>query len=229
MTRRATVSGETDALDVGGFPDGMAAGSTVLVASAGNPTPAAVGLQAVCRYGRGDDSALVVTTTESADRTIERYERVRSGRDGPSIRIADTTADQGVSAMYNETPVVHTPSPGDLERLVLALSELSADEPPTNGNRHLIVQSLTPILETTPTERVCTVLDRITGLRSEAGLCVLGIDYTAHDEATMSELAERVDGILWITQSASDEAKFEYRSTRKRRSGSMENLDPSSN
>lgn len=199
-------------LDRDDFPDGLTADSTVLVASADQSLLSAVGLQVLSRYGHGADVALIVSTTESADRTVGRYEGIRPDREGPSLGIVDTTADQRVSATYDETPVVRTPSPGDLERLVLALSELVEDGRPVNGDRHLLVRSLTPILETAPTDRVCTVLERITGLRSGAGLCLFAVDYTAHDERTMSALAERVDGILWVT--GSDEIDFEYRPTR---------------
>lgn len=209
---RSDVSTDREALQVDGFPDGLTAGSTVLVASAGDPSRYAVGLHVLRRYGTADDEALVVTTTDSVDRTVETHERLCPESDRPSLGVVDTTSkQQSVSVLYGETPVVFTPSSGDLERLVLALSDLSGNGPPTEGARHLVVRSLTPILETTSTARVCTVLERITGVRSESGLCLLGFDYTAHDEETMTTVAERVDGVLWVTQSGSDRLKLEYR------------------
>lgn len=202
---------DREALRIDAFPDGLSAGRTILIASAGNPSQYNVDLRALCRYGGADDTALIVTTIERADQILETYGRLCSTSDRPSLRLVDTTSEQQfVSALYDETPVVYTPSPDDLERLILALSDLSENRPPASGARHFVARSLTPLLATTPTARVCTVLERISGLRSETGLCLLGLDYTAHDEETMRTVAERVDGILWITHGSTG-LEFEYR------------------
>lgn len=208
---------DQEALQVDAFPDGLTTGATVLVASAGDPLQYAVDLRVLCKYGNADDTALVVTMTESANQTMEIYERLCPESNRPSLGFVDTTSKQpSASALYGETPIVFTPSPGDIERLVLALSELSGNSSPSNGVRHLVVRSLTPILRTTSIARVRTVLEQITGLRSETGLCLLGLDYTAHDEETMAAVVEQVDGILWVTQISSDRLKFEYRPARGR-------------
>lgn len=205
---------EEEAFQTGEFPDSLATGSTVLVANAGDPAQSAVGLRLLCQYGQADDTALIVTTTESADQTIETHERLCSSN-RPSLGIVDTTSrEQSVSALYGETPVVFTPSPGDLERLVIALSDLSGNGPSSSETRHLCVRSLTPILEQSSTSRVCQVLERVTGLRSETGLCLLGLDYTAHGEETMAAIAEQVDGILWVTQPTPTRLEFEYQPAR---------------
>ena len=217
MDGSTDVSVDPEALHVASFPGGLSAGSTVLIASAGDLSQYAVDLHALCQYSRADDTALVVTTTESADRMVETFGRLCSESDRPSLGIVDTTSErQSVSALYDETPVIFTPSPGDLERLTLALSDLSNNDSPSNGNRHLLVRSLTPILETTSAARVCTILERITGLRSGAGLCLLGLDYTAHDEETMEAVTEQADGVLWVTQTSPDSVEIEYRQARGR-------------
>lgn len=206
---------DTESVQIEALPDGLDGGSTVLVASAGDPSQRAIGLRILCRRGTADDVALVVTTTESADTTVETYERVGTDGDRPALGIVDTTSDDpSVAAVYSEIPVVFTPSSDDLERLVLALSDLSERLSPSSGERHLVLRSLTPILESTPVARICTVLERITGLRSENGLCLLGIDHTAHDEETMTALTEHVDGVLWVTYPSPDEVAFECRPSR---------------
>lgn len=216
MDDRLITDSEPVDMEIDAFPDGLTAGSTVLVASAADPTGYAVGLRALCHYGTVDDAAVVVTTTESADRTAETYDRLCSATERPSLGIVDTVSKQlSMSTLYCDPPVVYTPSPGDLERLVMALSEISGNSPPTSGNRHLVVRSLTPMVESTSVSRVCTVLDRITGLRSGAGLALLGLEYTAHDEETMAAVTRRVDGVLWVTRSA-DHLEFEYRPSRAR-------------
>lgn len=195
------------------YPDNFTRGSTVLIASAGNPSEYALDLHALSTFGEADDTALIVTTTGSADDTIETYDRLCPDENCPRLKLVDTTTEQqSVSALYEETPVVFTPSPDDLERLILALSELSGATPPRDGARHLAIRSLTPILDTTPTDRVCRVLERIQGLRSPTGLCLIGFDYTAHDQETLRALASEADGVLWVSQATDGRIEVEYQS-----------------
>lgn len=197
--------------EIDSFPDEFAAGSTVLIASAVDPTQYAIDLHALCKFGEADDTALIVTTTEGAIETLERYEQLCPASDRPSLGFVDTTATQpSAPALYRDTSTVFIPSPGDLERLVIGLSDVSENTPPADAARHLVIRSLTPILEVTPTEQVCNVLSRVMGLRAKSGLCVLGIDFTAHDEETIRTVAEQVDGILWVTESSSETLELAY-------------------
>lgn len=219
MDRNANSTVEREALQVDPLPDSLSGGSTVLVATTGDPSQYAVCLRILCAQGTEEDTAFVVTTTESADRTIAVYDRLGGETRRPSISIVDTVSEQqSVSALYGETHVVFTPSPGDLERLVMAISELSDSSAPSTGAHHLVIRSLTPILKASSATRVSTVLERITGLRSESGLCLLGIDYTAHDEETMAAIADLVDGVLWVTQPSPDRLAFDYQATGSRHS-----------
>lgn len=196
------------------FPSGLSPGATVLIAGTIEPATYAVGLQALSHYSHTTDSALVVTTMTSAKNTRDTYTTICPKSDQPSLAFVDTISEhQYVTAPYNDTPVVFVPSPNDLERIVMALSELTDHRPFSVGTRHLLIQSLTPLLTTTSTDRVCMILDRITGLQSETGQCFLSIDYTAHDEATMTALLERVDGVLWVTNASSTHLECEFRPT----------------
>lgn len=222
MDGNANSTVEREALQVDPLPDSLSGGSTVLVATTGDPSQYAVCLRILCAQGTEEDTAFVVTTTESADRTAEIYHTLKGKTAGPTIRIVDTVSrQQSVPALYGETHVVFTPSPGDLERLVIALSDLSDSSAPNSGARHLVIRSLTPILKSSSPARVSTVLERITGLRSETGLGLLGIDYTAHDEETMAAIANIVDGVLWVTQPSPNRLAFDYQSTRGRHSRSV--------
>jgi hypothetical protein len=216
MTHGSSVSSLQDGWEHDAFPDAFSKGATVLIASAGDPARYDVDFNALCTYRNKDDTALVVTTTESASATLDTYERLCADIDCPSPSFVDTTATQPTAdSLYGGTPVVYIPSPGDIERLVLALSDLSENQPVTNGNRHLVIRSLSPIITSTSTERVCSILDRITGLRTEHGLSLLGIDYTAHDDETVTALAQQVDGVLWVTESSPTRLGFEYRPTNR--------------
>ncbi|MFC4451347.1 DUF7504 family protein [Halorussus aquaticus] len=196
------------------FPEALADGTTVLVAGTIDPTTYALCLRALCHYSSNADTSVVVTTTENASETIGRYERVCPTADPSQLRLVDMTSEQYISAPYEDTPTISIPAPDDLERLVLAISELAGIGGPITGQRHLVIRSLSPILASTPVERVSTVLSRISGIRTPGGLGLFGLDYTAHDEETMRELATCVDGILWMTKRPDDRIEFELRSTR---------------
>lgn len=219
MNRNSDSAVEPEAVRVDPLPDSLTSGATVLVATAGDPSQDAVCLRVLRAQGSQADRAFIVTSTESADRTVERYRSVDRTAGCPPISIVDTVSkQQSVPALYEETQVVFTPSPGDLERLVIALTDLADRAPPTSGAHHLVIRSLTPILESSSPTHVGAVLDRITGLRSESGLCLIGIDYTAHDEETMTAIGDLVDGVLWVTQPSPDRLTFDYQSTRGRHS-----------
>lgn len=207
MVRSSDTPNITDA-EVPEFPEAIDAGATVLLAGNVDPSTYALGLRALYQCSQADDTAVVVTTTESAEQTLDTYSSVCPTDDRPRIGIVDTTSEQQyVSAVYDASPVVFTPS--DLERIVMALAEITGNQAPTNGTRHLVVRSLTPLLRDSPTNAVCNVMERISGLRAESGLGLFGLDYTQHDEATMSKLAERVEYILWVSHGHESGLEFE--------------------
>lgn len=212
MTGQSESSIDPETVQVPAFPEGLPPKSTILIAGPGEPAMSAVGLQALARYGHADDTGVVVTTATSVDETLDTYTTVCSEVDRPALALVDTVSEhQYVTAPYSDTPVVFVPAPTDLERIVMALSELTEYPPTSDGDRHLLIRSLTPLLTMTSTARVRTILDRITGLRTGTGRCFLGLDYTAHDESTMTTLIEQVDGVLWLTGSAEGSLDCDYR------------------
>jgi hypothetical protein len=218
MTSDSETKETPAAWDVEALPGRVADDATILVATQGDPSRFAIGLRLLDTFGTGADSAFVVTTTRSDETTVDVYEAVSDDTDRPALGMVDTSSEQqSISALYDEVPVVFTPSSGDIEHLVLALSELTEKVPSPDGERHLLVRSLTPILTATSTERVCTVLERVAGIRSDGGLSLLGIDYTAHDEETMQAIADHADGIVWVERAGPDRLAVEYQPMRSRR------------
>lgn len=196
------------------LPNTLADGCTLLVACPGNPAHSAFGLQALAHRVAEDDTVVLVTTTESATRTVETYEHYASDAPDANLGVVDTASEvQSLDAVYGEVPTIFTPAPGDLERLTIALSDLTDAPLAPDTDRHLVVRSLTPILESTPTERVRTVLERITGLRTDGGVCLLGVDYTAHDRSTLDDIATSTDGVVWLSRSTPDRLDVEYEPT----------------
>lgn len=215
MNNQADVSINDETFRNRTAPDQLENGATILLASSGDPAHEGIGLRLLCQFGAAEDTALVVTTTEGSEEAIETYEALGRSTEGPSLRFVDTVSqEQSIAAVYDETPVIFTPSQSDLERLVMALSELTETDPPSDSSRHLLVRSLTPIIDASSISRVQSVLERITGLRTDDGLCILALDYTSHDEETLKGLSGLVDGILWVSQSASGDVEFEYRPAR---------------
>lgn len=190
------------------FPGDLPAGTTLLVAGAFPPPEQLLGLRALCRYGGAGDVAHVVTTTADAGTTRRQYAALPGN--GPALGVVDTQSErQYMPSVYTAEPTVLTPSPGDLERLVMALSDLAGGGAPPGGTRHLLVRSLTPMLDRAPAERVGRTLERIAGFRGEDGHGFVGVDYTAHDEATLGTLERAVDGVLWVEGSPADGLRVE--------------------
>lgn len=194
------------------FPERLSSGTSVLIAGPVDPTRYVLGLRALCRFGAAEDSALVVTTNEGAGETASTYEGLSGSAAGPALAYVDTVSErQNLTAVYEERPVVYVTTPGDLERIVIGLSDLTGTGSPSNGTRHLLIRSLTPILNAANVEDVRAWIDRIVGMRTAAGMAVLGLDYTAHSEEVVSTLAETVDGVIWFSGTPESEIRFEYR------------------
>lgn len=213
MDRERNTANPVPRVEIPVLPELLGSGTTALIAGTVDPSSFAVGLRALCQFSQQNDTGVIVTTIESAERTLDVFRSICPAVTRPSIGVVDATSEQQfVTAVYGETPVVFTPS--DLERMVMGLSELTGERLEAGETRHLIVRSLTPILADTEIDAVCNVIDRIAGLRSEGGLGLFGLDYTRHDEATLQQLASHVEHILWVSEEESRLA-FELESTRR--------------
>lgn len=191
--------------------------ATLLVAGTVDPTERAIGLRLLSHAGSPDDTAIVVTTTEGRDEVVARTQEYESANATPSFAVVDTVSEeQYLTAPYEDVPTVYMPSADDLERVVIALSDLTGTVVPSTGTRHFVIRSLTPMVEGATTERVCRLLERIKGLRVGDGLGIFGVDFTAHDEETMNELAAVVDRLLWVSEDNDGRLQFELRNAGRR-------------
>lgn len=191
--------------------------TTMLVAGTVDPTDYALSLRLLSHAGSPDDTAIVVTTTESREAVVAHTQDVEPANGVPSIAVVDTVSeDQYLTAPYEDIPTVYMPSADDLERLVIGISNLTGTVVPSTGTRHFVIRSLTPMIEGATMERVCRVLERLTGLRVGAGLGIFGIDFTAHDEETMNELTTLVDHLLWVSEDTDGRLQFELRNAGRR-------------
>lgn len=196
------------------FPKALANGATVLLC-APDPTDFALSLRCLSRFGDASDSAIIVSTKEGRAETIETYTSLGESTNQLSINIVDMVSKkQSISATYEEVPSVFTPSEGDVERLILALSELTGPTTPSDGDRHLVVRSLSPMLAEVSVEKVIDIIERISGLRTETGLAIFGLDYTAHATETVRRVANEVDYVLWVTEQADGNFDMDLQPTR---------------
>ncbi len=172
-----------------------------------------VGLQLLVRYGAVGDGAVVVTTRPDAKTTIEDYAAV-DGSQKPDIAIIDTTStEQNLPATYGAVPTAFTPAPTDLERTGMALVELS--DQLSEGHRpvHLLVHSVSDILDDTNLERVLKLFGQTAKREgSISGQVFLSIDYADHDGETLDRLNAVADGVVWVEQDE-DGVRFTYEGT----------------
>lgn len=195
------------------FPEALTDGATVLLCGF-DPTEYALGLRCLAQFGTAGDSAIVVTTIQGVSETSDTYSSLLGRDAGPSIGVVDMVSEgQSISAAYGEVPTVYTPSQGDTERLVIALSDLTG-KIAAGDNRHLVVRSLSPMLRAASRANVSDVVERISGLRTADGLAVFGLDYTKHDEETVTAIAETADRVLWMTHQSDGDFEMDLRSTR---------------
>lgn len=195
------------------FPDALSDGTTVLLCGF-DPTEYALTLRCLERFGGDADEAAVVTMKRGVEATIETYSSLDVSPSHPSIGIVDMVSEgQSISATYEAVPTVFTPSEGDTERLVLALSELTGRSVGAN-DQHLAVRSLSPMLTAAATTRVTDVAERISGLRTTNGMALFGLNYTVHDRDTVQSVSNVADRVLWVSRQADGSFAMELRSTR---------------
>ncbi|MDH5020314.1 DUF7504 family protein [Halobacterium rubrum] len=196
------------------FPDVFETGVTVLVLTDGAPTEYCVTLDALATFGTGSDTAVIITTATSPTRAVKSFAGRAAVSERPALKLIDTTGDRpAYGAPYDEVPVRSTTGPRDLERLLVALADHTDTAPSSPGRRHLIVRSLSPLLDANPPTRLSAVLDDFRAHRSSDGLCLFGLDYTNHDTDTIATLSEHVDGVLRVQESGADKPVFDYQST----------------
>lgn len=204
---------------LGEIVDALSPPTTLLVAGSVDPAEYALDLRLLSRAGNPDDTAFVVATTGSREDVLA-HTRGTDAAGMRSLAVVDTVSeDQYLTAPYADVPTVFMPSADDLERVVIGLSDLTGTVVPATGTRHLVVRSLTPMIEGATTGRVCRLLERTEGLRTGDGLGIFGIDFTAHDEETMQELTSVVDRLLWVSEDSDGRLQFELRNAGRRFDG----------
>lgn len=204
-------------VDFEGIPDTISDDSTICIAKPAPLTEYALPLRITDRYAADNDCRIIVTSSVSAEETIRQQESLTRAA-ASRIGVVDTTADEYLESLYREHPTISIPRPGELSQLAIAVWDLHEALSTSCSKTHVILRSLTPILDTEPLERVTNVLEQlISQQRSRSGLTVFSIEYTEHDETTMAALEDLADGIIWVEQTGDRNLRFDYRRVRPRR------------
>lgn len=158
-----------------------------------DPTEPAIGLRCLAQFSDTDDRVAVVTT--------KRVSRKQSTHTRRSLK--PRTIPQSALSIWCPRDRRYRPlmvrsrrySRGDIERLVLALSELT-EQTDRGKDQHLLVRSLSPMINSAEPDQVADVLDRISGFRTAEGVALFSLDYTAHDKSTVTTIHSkcRLDG-----------------------------------
>lgn len=193
------------------LPPTLPSGSVVLVAMSADLERRDLPFALLARYASPDDAVIAVTTGDESAAPLEspRGEVARLG-------VIETTAGERLTALYRETPRIHTPVPGDVERTTVAIDELHGAFSATTGAVSLSIASLSPILEESAEEPATVLASFLAAGRSETGLTTIGVEYTRHDEATMRALSALATGIVWVERGGDGRLSLEYRPSRTR-------------
>lgn len=205
---------EDSYIEFEGEPDKIPDDSAICIAKPAPLVEYAIPLHVTNRYTDRDDCRIIVTSSVSAEETIRQQQAITPSASS-RLGVVDATADEYLASLYQKNPTISLPRPGELSQLALSVWELHEALSMSCSKTHVILRSLTPILEEEPLERVTNVLERLMEQqRSNSSLTVFSIEYTEHDEATMAVLEELVNGIFWIEQTGQQGLRLDYQRAR---------------
>lgn len=189
----------------------LGAGQTLLVAESGDLRHHDVALRLLAAQSDPAEGVAVVATKTSSEAVLGDFELLETDDAADVLGVVDAVShDQNLPASYRKTPISHVPGPQDVARISLALSDLTRQSEREDRRRHLVVQSLTPLLETSDPDVVCRFIRRATrDSRVVDGFSILTVDFTDHDERTMTRLRDCSDFVLWVEESPDDTLDFE--------------------
>lgn len=197
--------------DTSDLPETVAPGTVLLVVGPDAPAEDGRCLQVLHRYADTEDVGIVVTTTAGAEETIGTNESITGETPAAPIGVVDTASmGQNVTAFHQEVPAIYAPGPADLARVSVAVDNLDA-QLTSSGTSHLVVRSVTPFFEGDDSTSVVPGIERTFGTWSTEGIAVLGVDFTAVDESTLTALQELADAVVRVAVTASGDHRLEYR------------------
>jgi KaiC/GvpD/RAD55 family RecA-like ATPase len=145
------------------------------------------------------EGAVVVSTKDSADRVIKRFD-ARLDDTADNFAVIDcVTKQQGISDLKDDDLVKYASSPVDMTGIGIKFSEVLEEFYQTRGvsQNRVMLHSLSTLLMYSDLQTVFRFLHVFTGrVQSIDGFGLFSIDSTAHDDQTMNTLKQLFDGII---------------------------------
>lgn len=189
----------------------LEAGQTLLVAESGDLGGHDVDLRLLAERSDSSEGTAFVATKTDSERLLERYESLETGDASDVLGVVDAVShDQNLPAPYRETPRSYVAGPHELARIALALARLTNVSVRENRRRHLVAESLTPLLEASDPRAVCRFVRQT--LRNSTlvdGFSILTVDFTAHDQRIVNRVRDLADLVLWVEESPDGALTFD--------------------
>ncbi len=149
------------------------------------------------------ESAIIVTTKDSATRILRDFEK-RTPYEGRPVAVVDcVTRQQGLDEARADNRVKYASSPTDMTGIGIKLSEFLQTFHRDQGieKNRIMVHSLSTLLMYADLQTVFRFLHVFTGrIQSVDGLGVFCIDSTSHDNQTMNTLTQLFDGVIELSE-----------------------------
>lgn len=212
MPRRQTIDG-LDRLQ-----ESLVNDTVTIVAGTDRDELSHVGMGLLVRNADIVDGAILLTTTMDAETSIDECASVGDSRK-PDIAVIDTTSTgQSIPSVYSAIPTVFTPSPGDIERTSMALSDLGSRLEGDRRPVHLLVDSLSDIVDGVGVESSLSVLRQASVPSDDiSGFTVATLAYNEHSKATVDDVTEFADSVVWV-ETTDEGRKLSYQRGGRKRS-----------
>ncbi|AAG19117.1 MULTISPECIES: hypothetical protein [Halobacterium] len=150
------------------------------------------------------ESALVVSTKDSANRVIDAFDGVGDAETATLGVVDCVTKQQGMGGERRDAELVrYASSPNDLTGIGIELSELLQrlyEQRDSTRNR-ILLHSLSTLLMYSDLQTVFRFLHVFTGrVQSADALGLFTVDGAAHDAKTVSTLKQLFDGVITIQE-----------------------------
>lgn len=189
----------------------LEAGQTLLVAESGDLRQHNVDLRLLATRSDSSEGTAFLKTKSTSEELLETEESLETDDSSDILGVVDAVStDQNIASSYREIPVSYVVGPHELTRLSVALKNITDSSARVDRRQHLVVESLTPLLETSDPEAVCRFVGRITQNSALVdGFSILTVDFTAHDERTIRMVRDLVDFVLWVEELPDGSLRFD--------------------
>lgn len=162
-----------------------------------------VAFEILAEGSRTDEGAIIVSTKDSARKTLSQYERLVGNTDDLPIGIIDCVTQQQGADTEETTQIKFASSPVDMTGIGIRLSGLLEEFYEGRGlqNNRVLLHSISTLLMYSDLKTVFRFLHVFTGrITSVDALGLYTIDPTTHDEQAMNTLKQLFDGVLRVEE-----------------------------